>query len=255
MSNDEPTRRFSDRVEDYVKYRPDYPPAVLTCLQQEGGLTDTAVIADIGSGTGLLARLFLDHGNPVIGVEPNPEMRAAGEAFLADYDNFTSVEGTAEATTLPPASVDFVVAGQAAHWFAPDPARAEFQRLLKPAGVMALVWNTRHVQGSAFMGAYERILVDYARDDTGRPRREGGHERQPEDLFGGPCLHRIFAHEQRLDYAGLQGRTLSSSMMPLAGHPLHEPLLAALRELFAAYQEDGRVTILYQTDLYFAPRP
>jgi SAM-dependent methyltransferase len=250
MSTDAPTQRFSSRVEHYVKYRPSYPTAVLTCLQEDYGLTDTAVIADIGSGTGLLTRLFLDNGNPVFGVEPNAEMRAAGEEFLKAYPQFTSINGTAEATTLPANSVNFVVAGQAAHWFDPAPTRAEWQRILRPGGHMALVWNTRHVDGSPFMQAYERILVGFARDDTGRPRREGGHERGPEQIMGERFQLRAFVNGQQFDYAGLKGRTLSSSMMPLAGHPQYEPMLAALRELFAEYAQDGRVAVLYTTELY-----
>lgn len=250
MSNDAPTRRFSNRVDHYVKYRPGYPTAVLTNLRDEWGLTSTAVVADIGSGTGLLTRLFLDNGNPVYGVEPNAEMRAAGETFLADYPHFTSISGTAEATTLPDHSIDFIVAGQAAHWFTPEPTRAEWQRILKPGGAIVLVWNTRHVDGSAFMQAYEQILVTFARDDTGRPRREGGHERGPEYILGGDHAYRAFANAQQFDYAGLEGRTLSSSMMPLAGHPQYEPMLAALRRLFDEYQVDGRVTVLYTTELY-----
>lgn len=253
MTNHAPTQRFSDRVTHYARYRPSYPTAVLACLRDEWGLAETAVVADIGSGTGLLTRLFLDNGNPVYGVEPNAEMRTAGEGFLADYPHFTSVNGTAEATTLPDHSVDFVVAGQAAHWFAPEPTRAEWQRILKPGGHIALVWNTRHVEGSDFMRAYERILVAYARDDTGRPRREGGHERGPEFILGDSHQFRSFVNVQQFDYAGLEGRTLSSSMMPLTGHPHYEPMLAALRKLFDKYQVDGRVTVHYTTELYVSP--
>jgi SAM-dependent methyltransferase len=252
MSIDAPTQRFSDRVAHYVKYRPGYPTAVLLCLRDEWGLTRTAVVADIGAGTGLLTRLFLDNGNPVYGVEPNAEMRAAGEAFLAEYPHFTSINGTAEATTLPDHSVDFIVAGQAAHWFDPVPTRAEWLRICKPGGKIALVWNTRHVDGSAFMQAYERILVTFARDDTGRPRREGGHERGPEHILGNDYAYRTFDNAQQFDYAGLEGRTLSSSMMPLAGHPQYEPMLAALHDLFTRYEEDGRVAVLYTTELYIS---
>lgn len=148
-----------------------------------------------------------------------------------------------------------MVAGQAAHWFDPEPARLELRRILKPGGVIALVWNTRDVEGSDFMRDYERILVDYARDDTGRPRREGGHERGPEFILGRGAVYSAVANQQLLDYAGLEGRTLSSSMMPLAGHPTYEPMLAALRQLFETHQVDGRVTVLYRTELYYARLP
>ena len=98
MLEQDPTKRFSIRAQDYVKYRPAYPTAVLDCLVAEYGLTETAVIADIGSGTGLLSQLFLDNGNPVYGVEPNKEMREAGEAYLVGYENFDSINGRSEAT-------------------------------------------------------------------------------------------------------------------------------------------------------------
>ena len=140
----DPTKRFSDRVEMYVKYRPHYPTAVLACLQEECGLTETAVIADIGSGTGILTKLFLDNGNRVYGVEPNDEMREAAESYLADYAKFVSVNGRSEATTLPDHSVEFITAGQAFHWFQWQETKAEFKRILKPNGIVALVWNERH---------------------------------------------------------------------------------------------------------------
>lgn len=250
--SDEPTKRFSSRVDDYVKYRPTYPTAVLDCLKEECGLTDTAVIADIGSGTGLLSKLFLDNGNTVYGVEPNEAMRLAGETYLADYGNFTSMAATAEATTLAADSVDFVVAGQAAHWFEAKPARAEFLRILKAGGTIALVWNTRDVTGSDFMQAYEHILVDFARTDTLRPARTGGHERDPDYILGEAVKRRTFSNQKLCDYEALQGLTLSSSMSPLVGDPKHEPMLAALRQLFNDFQVDGRVYVLYLTELYYS---
>src|SRR5262245_49376869 len=110
-------QRFSNRVEDYVRCRPGYPAAVLDVLCEECGLRPESVVADIGSGTGLLAQMFLENGNLVYGVEPNAAMREAGEQWLERYPHFCSVAGSAEATTLPDAGVDFVVVGQAFHWF------------------------------------------------------------------------------------------------------------------------------------------
>ncbi|MBI1762477.1 MAG: class I SAM-dependent methyltransferase, partial [Acidobacteria bacterium] len=137
------TTRFSDRVDNYVKYRPGYPPGVLEFLAAEVRLTSNAVIADLGSGTGFSAKLFLDNGNVVYGIEPNPEMRVAAEAFLRGYPNFRSLAGTAEATTLPADSADFVVAAQAFHWFDVAAASTEAKRILKLAGSGILLWNDR----------------------------------------------------------------------------------------------------------------
>ncbi|HIP73963.1 MAG TPA: SAM-dependent methyltransferase [Anaerolineae bacterium] len=249
MIDHKPAKRFSIRVDDYVKYRPSYPTAVFDCLRDEFGLTDTAVIADIGSGTGLLSKLFLDNGNRVVGVEPNPEMRAAGECFLAGYANFTSVNGTAEATTLPDDSVDFVTAGQAAHWFDARPARREFERVLRGNGRIIFIWNNRDVDASPFMQEYEALLDEFSLKDSGYPPRKGGYERAPEVILGDNHIRRTFANRQSLDFAGLLGRSASSSMMPWPGHPQYEPMAAALQKLFERYAVDGRVQILYKTSL------
>src|ERR1700733_5090047 len=137
------TSRFSDRVEKYVLYRPGYPPEVLRTLQTECGLMPNHAIADIASGTGIWTRMLLENGNSVFGVEPNAEMREAGERLLAAFPNFTSVAGTAEASELADHSVDFVTAAQAAHWFDRARARCEFGRVLKPGGWLVLLWNER----------------------------------------------------------------------------------------------------------------
>src|SRR6476661_7118338 len=105
--------RFSNRVDNYVKYRPGYPSAILDLFRDEMNLGTHSVVADIGSGTGLSAKLFLENGNKVYGVEPNAAMRAAAEEFLKPFPNFVSVDGTSEDTTLPNDSVDIVIAAQA----------------------------------------------------------------------------------------------------------------------------------------------
>src|ERR1700676_213635 len=110
------TSRFSDRVENYVRYRPGYPLEALHVLKSECRLEPGHVIADVASGTGIWARMLLEIGNKVFGIEPNPEMRQAGERLLAAFPKFSSLAGSAEATTLPDKSVDFVMAAQAAHW-------------------------------------------------------------------------------------------------------------------------------------------
>src|SRR5215211_465185 len=160
----DPTQRFTGRVESYARYRPSYPQAVLDLLAAECGLTSASVVADVGSGTGLLSELFLENSNRVLGIEPNEEMRAAGERLLRDYPRFTSVAGTAEATTLDDACVDFVAAGQAFHWFDPERARTEFARILEPTGWVVLIWNLRRKDATPFLAAYERLLETYRTD-------------------------------------------------------------------------------------------
>jgi SAM-dependent methyltransferase len=245
----DPTRRFSDRVENYVKYRPGYPPAVMDCLREECGLTPESVVADVGSGTGLLAQLFLEHGNPVYAIEPNDEMRQAAERLLGSYPAFTSVNGRAESTTLPDRSVDFVTAGQAFHWFEPEPARVEFGRILRPEGWVVLVWNTRLADDGGFMAGYEALLDRFA-----LAYHDVNHAEQYDDVsrfYSGQFQLQLFANEQRFDFDGTLGRLLSSSYAPPPGHPHYEPLFAGLRRLFEAYQKDGRVSFLYQTELFW----
>lgn len=245
----DPTQRFSNRVQDYVRYRPGYPPALLDLLERYCGLTPQAAVADVGSGTGLLSLLFLGYGCRVFGVEPNRAMREAAEALLRDRPNFVSVAGRAEATGLPAASVDLVAAGQAFHWFEPQAAVVEFRRILRAPGSVALVWNERLVDATPFLAGYEQLLLTYGTD-----YRSVDHRRVREaDLarwFGAAPLHLALDNRQDLDFVAAQGRLLSSSYVPLAGQPGHEAMLAAFQALFDAHQVDGRVAFLYTTQVY-----
>lgn len=244
----EPTKRFTIRVENYVRYRPGYPAALLHFLAQQYGLTPTSVIADVGSGTGLLSKLFLDHGNPVYGVEPNEAMRLAGEQFLAVYPQFTSLAATAEATTLPDGAVDFVTAGQAFHWFDPAPTQREFRRILRPQGHIALVWNTRH-PASLFMQDYDELMERWS--PRYREVRQGNDKDGDIGRFLSQQMEKVtFDNPTWLDLEGLRGRALSSSYAPLPDHPNHAPLMTGLDDLFARYQENGQVAFLYQTELF-----
>lgn len=246
------TQRFSTRVENYIKYRPAYPPGVLETLIESCRLTRDAVIADMGSGTGILSDVFLRNGNLVYGVEPNQEMREAAERLLFDYPNFHSLDARAEATTLPGASVDFVTAGQAYHWFDRDAARAEFVRILKPGGWVALIWNLRQTGTTPFLRAYEQLLNTYGTDYGEVHFRGDNTEDSLHDFYGadGPQLA-TFANSQYFDFEGLKGRVLSSSYTPEPGHPNHEPMLQALRAIFDEHQVDGKVTFKYDTRLYY----
>jgi SAM-dependent methyltransferase len=243
---------FSSRVENYVKYRPGYPVGVVETLRDACGLTPESQVADVGSGTGLLARLFLDYGCRVYGVEPNPEMRAAGDRLLAHYQRFSSLPGSAEQTGLPTAAVDFVTVGQAFHWFALDLAREEFIRILKPEGWVALVWNERRFEGSPLQRAYEELLHTYC------PNYERVNHRNVQNdvgamrtFFGGPYQVAHYDNGQVFDYDGLKGRLLSSSYAPDPGDPQYEPMLAELRRIFDAFQKDGTVTMDYNTQVFY----
>ena len=242
------TRRFSDRVDNYVRYRPHYPAGVLDLLHVEIGLTPATVIADIGSGTGIATALFLDHGNPVFAVEPNREMRAAAERLLGGRANFHSVDGAAEATTLPDAGVDCVVAAQAFHWFDPEKTRAEFRRILRPGGWVVLLWNTRLVT-TPFGQAYESLLRSLG-DDYARVTHEHVDAGALDRFFAGGYVRRTLPNERTLDFDALQGGLLSASYAPVAGQSAHAPMLANLRQIFDRHQEGGRVRLDLETRLY-----
>src|SRR5271168_906307 len=244
------TSRFSDRVENYVRYRPGYPPEVIRELKSECGLSSSHAVADIASGTGIWTRLLLENGNPVFAVEPNAEMREAGERLLAVFPKFNSVVGTAEATTLGDQSVDFVTAAQAAHWFDRGRARREFVRILKPGGWLVLLWNERVTNSTAFLRDYEQLLQTYGTDYQDI-RHEHTTSEINEFFDPVPFQERVFAMRQEFDYAGVEGRLLSSSYAPGPDHPKHAPMLGELRRLFEANAVEGRAVFEYKTRLYF----
>lgn len=244
------TKRFSNRVENYVKYRPTYPGAVIDLLASECGLTPPSIIADIGSGTGILSELFLKRGNRVFGVEPNREMRAASDKLLADYAKFSSIDACAESTTLVNASVDFITVGQAFHWFDRDRARAEFERILKPDGWVVLIWNGFRVEVSPLNNAYQELVLRYGTDYKEVRREIIGCD---VESFYAPevCQCARFEFRQPFDFKGLKGRLLSSSYAPEPDHPNYEPMLRELQEIFDANQKDGKVDFHYETELYY----
>jgi SAM-dependent methyltransferase len=250
----DPTKRFSNRVENYLKYRPTYPTAIIPLLESECGLTAESVIADLGSGTGILTELFLKHGNPVFGVEPNPEMRVAGEKVLAKYPRFSSANAVAESTGLPDHSVDLIVAGQAFHWFDHAAARPEFVRILKPGGWVVLAWNGYRVESSPMMAAYQDLVVRYGTDYSDVQREVVGYDVA---LFYAPgsCKSAHFEFQQTFDCEGLKGRLLSASYAPEADHPNYGAMLSDLRRVFEANEKDGRVAFEYETELYYGQLP
>jgi SAM-dependent methyltransferase len=244
------TKRFSKRVESYIKYRPKYPPEVLEFLKTELGFTISSVIADIGSGTGISCEMFLNNGNSVFGIEPNAEMREAAEKGLRSFSNFVSIDGKAEATTLQNHSIDFVVAGQAFHWFDREQSRKEFLRILKPNGWVVLLWNDRK-QDTSFSNAYENLLKTFAID-----YEVVDHRLLTEDafrqFFGGSHYGvKMFDNEQIFDLEGLKGRVLSCSYMPMPDHPHFDEMMAALEKLFERFQQNDAVTMNYQTLMYY----
>jgi ubiquinone/menaquinone biosynthesis C-methylase UbiE len=246
----DPVKRFSTRADNYAKYRPGYPAGVIDILNESCGLREASIIADVGSGTGIITELFLKNGNRVFAIEPNAAMRAIAERLLIAYPKFVSVDGSAEATILAQQSVDFVVAAQAFHWFDRRQARLEFLRILKPNGWVVLIWNERRLDSTPFLRAYEDLLLRYGTD-----YQKVRHENIASEIadFFGPSGFQLMNLEnyQHFDFDSLKGRVLSSSYTPEPAHPNFEPLLSELQEIFGANQKDGTVSFEYETKVYY----
>jgi SAM-dependent methyltransferase len=247
----DPTTRFTDRVEAYLRYRPSYPTELLDLLESVCGLGSPLPIADIGSGTGILTRLFLKRGHQVIGVEPNRAMRLAAERSLSEFESFTSVEGTAENTTLADDCVHSIVSAQAFHWFHRGNSRTEFGRILCPSGWVAIVWNDRRKSTTPFLRAFETLLLRHGTDYELVDHTRVSQQEMTE--FFGPAGFSAarFDNHQVLDYEGLQGRLESSSYTPQAGTAAHGSMIEDLQRLFETHHSAGTVSLDYDTLVYY----
>ncbi len=247
----DPTKRFSKRARYYDKYRPNYPSAIIRLLRAECGLLSSSVIADIGSGTGILSRLFLKNENIVFGVEPNKEMRKVAQKLLKEYPGFKSLDGSAESTNLESQSVDFITAGQAFHWFDMNKSRKEFLRILKPKGWVILIWNDRRVDSTAFLRAYDELLYKFGTDYK-KVKQQIPENRVLADFFGHNSYRvKIYQNLQVFDLRGLKGRVLSSSYAPMKDNPNYEPMMSELRRIFLEFEADGKVKFDYNTKVYY----
>lgn len=249
------TNRFSDRVDNYVKYRPHYPEDVIGFLKTEKIISENSVIADIGSGTGISCDLFLKHNYKVIGVEPNEPMRLAAESLLKKYSDqklFVSVNGTAENTTLENNSVDVIVCAQAFHWFNNEIFKAECKRILKPKGYVVLMWNDRRTDSTDFLKVYEDFLQMFGTDYKEINHKNTQEKSQFDNFFGKENYsEQSFYNYQDVNFEGLKGRVLSSSYMPNEGHPDFDHMVYCLKKIFTRYQENGLVRLDYDTKIYY----
>jgi len=250
MMEADPTKRFSDRVDNYVKYRPTYPPEVLDYLKSECNLTEDSVIADVGAGTGIFTKLLLDQGYEVFAVEPNEQMLQSAKEQLSGYENFNAVNAGAECTELPNESVDMIVCAQSFHWFSNDNTRVEFSHILKPGGKAALIWNNRSVDTDKFSVEYDALLKNDS-VDYNKVNHQNIKDLNFKVFFkDGNYTIKKFPNVQVFDEKGLIGRAFSSSYVPPQGTEAGEQFLGLLKELFAKCNVDGKVSFHYQTEIY-----
>lgn len=244
------TERFSDRVANYVQYRPHYPKTVLFFLKQQLGLDPHSTIADIGSGTSISTELFLENNNVVYAVEPNKEMREAAEKIFNGNKNFISINGTAEVTTLPDSAIDLIVVAQAFHWFDKKAAKNEFQRIARPNGRILLMWNEREFE-SPFHKEYEQLLIDFALSYEGVCQRNIDEAAIKEFFAPNTYSYCVLRNIQYFDFESLKGRLLSSSYAPLENHPNYKPMIQRLKQIFDRYNIEGEIEFPYNCKLYY----
>jgi ubiquinone/menaquinone biosynthesis C-methylase UbiE len=244
----DPKKRFANRGQYYDVYRPRYPKALLRYFVNELAFSQQSVVADIGSGTGILSELLLGNGNQVFAVEPNDEMRRIAEAKLSSYRGFKSISGSAESTTLPADSVDLITAAQSFHWFVPGETRVEFRRILRLNGWVALIWNTRKTS-TPFLQGYEALVDWLTSKRKNAVKHEDLSERAISEFLGKYKVIKL-DNSQRLDLRGLIGRLSSASYSPLPTHPLYGEFVRRATELFERYQQNGAITLDYWTEVY-----
>lgn len=241
----DPKKRFSSRVEKYIKFRPNYPPKIIDFLTEKKILSKQSIIADVGSGTGILSEIFLKNGNKVFGVEPNSEMRRAAEKLLNGYPNFVSISSSAENTSLLSNSIDLITVGQAFHWFDVDRTKREFKDILKPQGYAVIIWNNRRKTGKKFSSQYEKLILKYGTDY----KEVRKNEKKIDQFY--QYKRKVFYNYQDLDFESLKGRLLSVSYIPLEGEPNYEDMLKELYWVFKEYEQNGIVRLEYDTEVYY----
>lgn len=242
--------RFSNRVNNYLKYRPHYPEKIIEILQEKINLKKDWVIADIGSGTGFSSEIFLKNGNLVYGVEPNTEMRQAAEILLKQYEDFKSINGSAEKTNLENKSIDLIIAGQAFHWFNIHDTKIEFQRILKDRRYIVLFWNERKVNKNNFLIDYESILKKYGKDYEKIKHRDINEEVFIKFYGSNNYIQEILENYQYFDWPGLKGRLLSSSYIPLEGETGFTDMINELKLIYDKYKINDIIKFEYDTKIY-----
>lgn len=245
MKEFNPKSRFSNRVGNYTKYRPNYPKEIIKFLNSAIGLTKEHIIADIGSGTGISSKLFLDNGNQVYGIEPNVQMREAGEKYLTGYGNFHSIDGDSEDTKLESESVDIIISGQAFHWFEPEPTKKEFLKILKPQGFVVIFNNRRKFSDDKFMNEYMDLVERYSEEELSNSLKV-----DLPSFFDGKTIYKeIFPNPQVFNLERLIGDLVSYSYIPNEENTRFNHMISEFELLFKKYSNNEKIIFDYETVL------
>lgn len=210
-----------------------------------------SIIADIGSGTGFLTKLFLDYGSRVYGVEPNQAMREAAKVYLAQYPDFHSISGTAETTQLDAASIDFITVGTAFHWFDMEKTQQEFKRIARPYAWVVLAWNVRDIE-SPLIQDYENLLLEYGNDYANSNAQKLDNVAMDTFFKGQAIKTAVFKNIQYFNWEGFKGRLLSTSFIPGSEHAKYNSMIEQLKNIFLKYEKNGVIEFLYRTNLYYS---
>ncbi|MES9683018.1 class I SAM-dependent methyltransferase [Gottfriedia acidiceleris] len=241
---------FSGKADRYSKFRPSYSNEYINYLLSENHLSKGSVIADIGSGTGILTKLLLEKKLTVFAIEPNDDMRGIAEKTLKEYDQYKSINATAENTSLKNNSVDLITVAQAFHWFDKEKFRLECKRILKENAKVSLVWDSKDVL-SPLMIELQEICKETCPKFKGF---SGGIENTPDvtnQFFkNGIYETMVYRNDLEMDLEGFLGRNLSSSFSPLSGEKEFEPYRTALTNLFNKYGLNGKIVYPYITKSY-----
>ena len=240
--------RFNERSENYDLYRPRYPGELLELLEKETGLGMDSVVADVGSGTGLLAELIIQSGCNLFCIEPNEGMRSIALKKFTGNKLCTILGGTAENTSLHSDSIDLITVGQAFHWFEPKATRVEFKRILKQNGQVLLVWNTRSKSEEGMNVEYERLVKKYSKEYHASGMR-ATNPNSINEFFGGNYRSFNIKNLQKLDLTGLIGRYLSASYAVKENDPLFINIKKDFTDAFERYEAKGKVSIEYETEV------
>ena len=244
-----PIERFSPLVENYAKYRPGYPEQILFTLEKHFGINNEKIIADIGSGTGQLSKLFVNKYYQTYGIEPNAAMRMVSINEFATYLNFKAIKGTAEQTFLYSESIDLIVAGQSFHWFDNEMSKIEFNRILKHKGIIALIWNERKNE-TEFMQRYERLLQKHCSNYKINNHKEYDY-RKIKELFSEKKVDLfIFENQQKMDFTAFIGRLKSCSYCPSENDKHYAFLMRGMNKLYENYKCEENITIEYNTLMF-----
>ncbi|MGC1872540.1 MAG: class I SAM-dependent methyltransferase [Acidobacteriaceae bacterium] len=237
--------RFADRATVYHRYRSKFPPELLDVLRERCGLQAHSVIADVGAGTGMLAELFLANGNRTFAVEPNAEMLALCRRLCEPYPNLTCVQASAEATTLPDASVDIVAVGRALHWFDLPAAKREFQRVLVPGGWLAVMGNIWERETGDFAKEYDSAVLKHARDlSTAKDRYTIFEPARLQDFLALAKMEAVtLSRTRKVTLEELIGRTVSISYAPLPDQPGYPAMCDELTAIFYRHQQNSTVEV------------